>query len=422
MADKTVQIDIKTTADTTGATKATQAVTAVSTAAAGTANSMRGMNMFATQAGYQFTDFAVQVQGGTSAITAFSQQFPQLIGAAQQSGIEFGKMSGGIMSMAVGMSGAITAGAVTAGIAVKVLADAWGNVNTAIKMADDSIKRILNIEKEREEFKAKMARNRYDEWFEQALKAQNALLKSQIDSLRQRDRLLASKETADAASAKADAGGATGADGVASSVEAKIAAVDRSVATEREIWATLHQASLDAAKAAEDADRLATAAEISWEVANKVIDAAEPAAQAAADQAVKLDEIQRTAEDQKQIILAGAREEFSALGQQTSEEITGQAQALQTRIAALAPAAFSQAKTGLDELGKILADGEVKGAAEMALLRDAMNRIRGSQESRDGQVMSTLSSLETLNATLTQKLSAMNDRVRFMEEKIRSLK
>lgn len=45
-----------------------------------TKNRMNGSNMAIQQMGYQFGDFAVQVQGGTSAFVAFSQQASQLVG------------------------------------------------------------------------------------------------------------------------------------------------------------------------------------------------------------------------------------------------------------------------------------------------------------------------------------------------------
>ena len=45
-----------------------------------TRNKMNGNNMAIQQLGYQFGDFAVQVQGGTSAFVAFSQQGSQLAG------------------------------------------------------------------------------------------------------------------------------------------------------------------------------------------------------------------------------------------------------------------------------------------------------------------------------------------------------
>jgi hypothetical protein len=46
-------------------------------AAGNTRNKMNGANMALQQVGYQFGDFAVQVQGGTSAFVAFSQQGAQ---------------------------------------------------------------------------------------------------------------------------------------------------------------------------------------------------------------------------------------------------------------------------------------------------------------------------------------------------------
>ena len=45
-----------------------------------TKNKMNGSNVAIQQLGYQFGDFAVQVQGGTSAFVAFSQQATQLVG------------------------------------------------------------------------------------------------------------------------------------------------------------------------------------------------------------------------------------------------------------------------------------------------------------------------------------------------------
>lgn len=44
------------------------------------------------QAGFQVQDFIVQVQGGTSAITAFTQQAPQLAGAFGPGGAVVGAL------------------------------------------------------------------------------------------------------------------------------------------------------------------------------------------------------------------------------------------------------------------------------------------------------------------------------------------
>ena len=60
--------------------RATLAVQNQNAALNQTKNRMNGSNVAIQQLGYQFGDFAVQVQGGTSAFVAFSQQATQLVG------------------------------------------------------------------------------------------------------------------------------------------------------------------------------------------------------------------------------------------------------------------------------------------------------------------------------------------------------
>lgn len=454
MAGQKVAIDIKTTADVSGVKTAEQAfedlqvevkplqaeVLRISEAlqdannnnlekvpkhADAAGESMDKMGRFATQAGFQITDFAVQVQGGQSAITAFSQQFPQLLGAIEQSGLNLQTLGSEILSMSVGIGTAISMGAVAAGVGISLLAAEYDKLQVEMKAADDSLKRLLASEGEMLKFRQTLARAFAEQFFERQLKAENELIVSQIESLRQRDRLLASKDAAAAASASADAAETgtpqSGPAGIEAAASAKVAALDRQVATEQEIWATLHQAYEDARQAAADAEVMATAEKISWETAEKKIAAAATTAKATLDQAIKLDELQRTAEDQKQIIFAGAREELAALGTATEAEITRQAQELQKQVAAMAPAAFSPARAGLDELGRILADGEVKGATEIAALRSAMIRIQTSQQGRDSEVMSTLATLESLNRTVVSDLRPMKSRLRALEESLNRL-
>jgi chromosome segregation ATPase len=87
MAAKNVDIKINTTASGTGAKQtaadmdklaasSTKAAAATNTASTSTSK----LGSLAGQAGFQIQDFAVQVGGGTSALTAFSQQAPQLLG------------------------------------------------------------------------------------------------------------------------------------------------------------------------------------------------------------------------------------------------------------------------------------------------------------------------------------------------------
>lgn len=108
------------------------------------------MGSFATQAGYQISDFAVQVQGGTSALTAFSQQAPQLIGAAQQMGVSFSSM----MSMSVGLGTAISIGTVAAGIGIRMLSAEYEKMSSAQDGAEASAARLAASIKMLDEAKA----------------------------------------------------------------------------------------------------------------------------------------------------------------------------------------------------------------------------------------------------------------------------
>lgn len=87
MASKKVQIQIDTRADTSGAKQASDAMNklttvnnAASTAASTTSKQTSRVGQVASQAGFQVQDFAVQVAGGTSALTAMAQQAPQFLG------------------------------------------------------------------------------------------------------------------------------------------------------------------------------------------------------------------------------------------------------------------------------------------------------------------------------------------------------
>lgn len=155
MSDKDVKINLKTTADTSGATETEKALVRVedkvhligtvdgfsalegkakvatgatydldaaltktrntiedtaqgpiqnfSKATTQAGDNSRKMAGFVTQAGYQVTDFATQVGGGTSAITAFAQQAPQLLGALGGVGLIAGPaaIALGVLSAAI---------------------------------------------------------------------------------------------------------------------------------------------------------------------------------------------------------------------------------------------------------------------------------------------------------------------------------
>ena len=97
------QAQATTAAQTVSLNSATAATTRLGAAQSQTKNKMNGNNMAVQQLGYQVGDFAVQVQGGTSAFTAFSQQGAQLAGILPSIAGTLG-MS---MGAAVGLSAAL---------------------------------------------------------------------------------------------------------------------------------------------------------------------------------------------------------------------------------------------------------------------------------------------------------------------------
>lgn len=99
-----IAAETMTTQQAIVALKSYNAAQMSSTKAMGMArNKMNGNNMAIQQLGYQFGDFAVQVQGGTSAFVAFSQQGAQLAGILPMIAGPLGLS----MGAAVGLSAAL---------------------------------------------------------------------------------------------------------------------------------------------------------------------------------------------------------------------------------------------------------------------------------------------------------------------------
>lgn len=138
MSDKPVTIGFKTTADTTGAKATVAALDKVEAgtkkAAKATDEGGKGMGkagMLANQASFQIGDFATQVEMGTSAMRAFSQQAPQLIGAFQMAGVLSGPVTMALAGVAVALP-IITMG-------VKAMGSAFGDAEEAAKKSADAI-------------------------------------------------------------------------------------------------------------------------------------------------------------------------------------------------------------------------------------------------------------------------------------------
>jgi hypothetical protein len=107
-----------------------------------TKNKMNGSNMAVQQLGYQFGDFAVQVQGGTSAFVAFSQQASQLVGILPMVAGPLGLSVGA----AVGLSAALGI-LIPIGSAVgRMFVEMGGSAESASKDLDALKKAIEDLE------------------------------------------------------------------------------------------------------------------------------------------------------------------------------------------------------------------------------------------------------------------------------------
>lgn len=182
MAEKDLTIAIRTTADTSGAEKAVVAIGRVDKAAedaaihaemqaqrnARTAGvtfdnpvysenvskaaaeldklapkaDMSGKNLgkmgqLANQASYQIQDFAVQVGGGTSALTSFAQQAPQMLGALSSAGV----LSSGAAVALGGIGAAIPIIAFGLPALAKALSDTGESAAEVAKRIDDLSKK-----------------------------------------------------------------------------------------------------------------------------------------------------------------------------------------------------------------------------------------------------------------------------------------
>ena len=108
-------------------------------AAGAQAGEIKNLGNVFNNVGYQATDFAVQVQGGTSALTALSQQLPQAAGALTMlrgATLSFGAVMATVLSPLTAVSMIITALA----IGGRAVGEAWKEMTAATKASDKAIR------------------------------------------------------------------------------------------------------------------------------------------------------------------------------------------------------------------------------------------------------------------------------------------
>jgi len=153
------QAQVATVAQTGALKSATVATNKLNAAQAQTKNKMNGNNMAIQQLGYQFGDFAVQVQGGTSAFVAFSQQGAQLAGILPMIAGPLGLSMGAAVGLSAALGVLIPVGSAIArmffemGGSAENAEDALEDLTSALKDYEDATKMgLLSTKELRDEF------------------------------------------------------------------------------------------------------------------------------------------------------------------------------------------------------------------------------------------------------------------------------
>ena len=116
-----------------------------------TRNKMNGNNMAIQQLGYQFGDFAVQVQGGTSAFVAFSQQGSQLAGILPMIAGPLGLSMGAAVGLSAALGILIPIGSAVGRMFMETRKAAKGAAEGIISIKDASKEAVKEISKLRGE-------------------------------------------------------------------------------------------------------------------------------------------------------------------------------------------------------------------------------------------------------------------------------
>lgn len=193
MADQNIQIGITTTADTSGAQQAEAAVKSMQAEVARSANTIeeaaqgpikrhaektkdaagqtKNWGMAANAMSYQMQDFSVQVDGGTSAITAFSQQAPQLIDGLRMAGV----LTGGVGMAMMGVSAVLP-------VVMFGARELWSSFSSgageAKKKTDELFSRLNDAKKIYQEFEDRASEEREKSARESAARMGEAIAES----------------------------------------------------------------------------------------------------------------------------------------------------------------------------------------------------------------------------------------------------
>ena len=166
----------------------------VSQGGRGARRSMNNFNIGIQQAGFQISDFAIQVQSGQSAFVAFSQQASQLVGILPLVADNIGLTAGKAIALSSGLGIAIPLITVAAG----ALFDMGKNSEEAADDVDFLADAVKNASRELKEYREEIALvgSEYETLAEVGLSTQISNTQKELDALlSQREQILQSAST-----------------------------------------------------------------------------------------------------------------------------------------------------------------------------------------------------------------------------------
>ena len=366
---------------------------------------MKNLGNVANQVGFQITDFAVQVQGGQSAITALSQQLPQAIGAIQQLGTGVGGLSGALSS-AVGGGTAFSLVATELAIGGKLAADAYVKMSEALRNADNAIQNFKNsmvtagerLRSLEESARSLEVADAFKEGTEEAKKFNAELERS--NRLRQAQQSLA-ETTARISGAGPAELAALAAQGQADQLQADLRAAEARKTQAQEAYLAQTSVVNQARAPGQSGADLAAAEQKLKELEDLIASTTADVVNLAAVNTVKLQEAGINA---TQTVSDAAEAGFTGIGTDLSLKI----QELAAKPGAIIDESLTQARASIAEIlsdSKITLDEIPK--LEKTIRQLAQSSVSGSQETQ-GLLTRTLNQLESLRAennTLSGRLS-----------------
>lgn len=384
---------------------------------------VKNLGMVATQVGFQVTDFATQVNMGTSAITAFSQQAPQAIGALTQFGGVTGNLSS-IMGSAVSTGTALSMIVTALAIGGSMAATEYGAMTAALKELEDAQKRYTA----QLEYTKLMIKEIYKDRLIAAnadfgkKEAENA--ERELEALERIHKLQAAQGGTAAAQAqlaitqaKNSGGDVVGAqaNAIEGSAQTQLSALDAKLAeAEKKVEAILQNTE------ELNFQRLQTG-QIKGPNSEeaKTADAAYEKAVAAADKA-KLDlENQRAIiEQEKEALMATIQSSVSDLGAGVQADLLSSLTAARDEIAKAAQAQGGElsasAKAAFQKLNETLKDGMVSDV-EVQQLGGTMQLLKNSNEQIFGKVFTGVEKLVQVATAAKARADLLEKRISDLE-------